>query len=123
MMLRRTIALALALAVPQSAAAWDPSTTHLAITEGALVTSDLHARWMEGSGQRRGLFTPLRVDPKRLDPEERRAIELAFRVAHADSGALGLGGPGACPPLPAPAETVERCVEGDLGEMTALGWV
>ncbi|HWB79000.1 MAG TPA: hypothetical protein VG755_28760, partial [Nannocystaceae bacterium] len=121
-MRRIVLALALLLA-PLSARAWDPSRTHVGITERAVEKSELHSRWMEGSAKQRGWFTPLRVDPTRLRGEERRLLLLAMRHAHADVGSIAGGGPGACPKLPAPPETRERCVDGDIWETTALGWV
>lgn len=109
--------------LPARASAWDPSTTHAAMVKRAVVESQMHMRWMDGSGLRRGVFTALRVDPARLDPETRRMLTVAFRRAHAASGAAGLGGPGACPGPSAPVSTQVRCVEGDKWEMTALGWI
>src|SRR5690606_31698407 len=70
-----------------------------------------------------GLFTPLRLDPARLDPATRRDVTLAMRDAHAGSGAAGLGGPGACPGPSAPPATRTACIQGDLWEMTVLGWM
>lgn len=106
-----------------SARAWDPSTTHQALLESAVTRSALHLRWMDASGLERGLFTPLRLDPDRLTPEQLRLLQLAIASAHADSGALPLGGPGACPPASAPPETQLFCVQGDLWEHSALGWI
>lgn len=118
-------ALALAaLALPgRSARAWDPSTTHAAMVERAVLDSALHLRWMEASKLQRGLFTPVRLDPARLDDESLRLLRLAMRNVHAASGAQPLGGPGACPGASAPASTRARCVDGDLWEMTAVGWI
>jgi hypothetical protein len=111
------------IATPQSAGAWDPSTTHQAILEQALLRSALHVRWMNASELQRGLFSPLRVDPNRLSDDERPLIARAQHYAHADSGARGLGGPGACPGADAPPETQLRCVDGDVWELTGLGWL
>jgi hypothetical protein len=105
------------------ARAWDPSRTHVGITERAVQTSDVHRRWMEGSADQLGWFTPLRVDPNALDPETRRLLVVAMRYGHADVGAAAAGGPGACPPQPAPTETLQRCVDGDRWETSALGWL
>lgn len=117
------LALALGLAWPSGARAWDPSTTHLAMLERAALDSAMHLHWMEASLLQRGLFSPLRLDPERLSPAERRTVLLALRQAHAASGAEVLGGPGACPGASAPEATRERCVEGDVWETTALGWL
>lgn len=122
-MKRIALALALLLASSSTARAWDPSRTHVGITERAVAKSEVHSRWMEGSAKQRGWFTPLRIDPQRLRSEERRLLLLAMREAHADVGSIAGGGPGACPKLPAPIETRERCVDGDIWETTALGWV
>jgi hypothetical protein len=122
-MKRAAVILALTLAAPTTARAWDPSRTHVGITERAVVTSDVHRRWMEGSGQELGWFTPIRVDPSALDASTRRALVVAMRVAHADVGSIAAGGPGACPPQPAPSETLQRCVDGDVWETSALGWL
>ena len=116
-----TSSVAMTTAAP--AHAWDPSTTHVGMVSRALTESAMHVRWMESSELSRGLFTPIRIDPRRLDDDLRRRIEIAQRHAHADSGARTLGGPGACPGATAPASTRARCVEGDLWEATALGWV
>ncbi len=105
------------------ARAWDPSRTHVGISERAVATSDVHRRWMEGSGQALGWFSPVRVDPNALDAATRRALLVAMRVAHADVGSIAAGGPGACPPQPAPTETLQRCVDGDVWETSALGWL
>ncbi len=115
--------LLVALAWPTRAAAWDPSTTHVGMVERAAMEGDLHLRWMENSARERGLFTPLRIDPARLQPETRRRLEKALRRAHADAGAVPLGGPGSCPPIGSPPSTRARCVEGDLWEATAIGWM
>ncbi len=111
------------LGSPRRAAAWDPSTTHQALLESAITHSALHLRWMDQSGLERGLFTPLRLDPDRLEPAQRRLLQLAMKSAHEDSGALPLGGPGACPSASAPAETQMFCVDRDLWEHSALGWI
>lgn len=126
MIARRMWALA-AIAVvalsPAPARAWDPSTTHAELVERAVTTSPIHVRWMEGSDLERGVFSPLRVDPRRLPDDVRRHIVLALRHAHAESGATGLGGPGACPGASAPPATRARCVDGDRWELSALGWM
>lgn len=108
---------------PTPAAAWDPSSTHAGIVSQAMTESAVHLRWMEGSELSRGLFSSLRIDPARLNEDLRRRIVLAQRRAHADSGAAGLGGPGACPGVSAPPSTRTLCVSGDAWEATALGWV
>ncbi|MEX1363983.1 MAG: hypothetical protein AB1Z98_12710 [Nannocystaceae bacterium] len=105
------------------ARAWDPSTTHVAMVERSVLDSAMHLRWMEASALQRGLFTPLRLDPARLDEETLRLLRLALRSVHAASGAQPLGGPGACPGASAPASTRAHCVDGDLWEMTAVGWL
>ncbi len=118
------VALFAAVTLPdRSARAWDPSTTHQAILEQALLRSSLHVRWMNASELQRGLFSPLRLDPNRLDAAERRLIRNAQRRAHADSGARALGGPGACPGADAPPATQLYCVDGDVWELTGLGWL
>lgn len=122
---RLAIGLTLALGVvqPSVAQAWDPSTTHLAMLERSALDSAMHLRWMEASLLQRGLFTPLRLDPARLPPATLRTIQVALRSTHAASGAEVLGGPGACPGASAPESTRARCVQGDLWEATALGWL
>jgi hypothetical protein len=118
------IMLALTLAGSSSPArAWDPSTTHQALLEAGVTRSAMHLRWMDASGLERGLFTPLRLDPDRLTSEQLRLLQLAIKSAHADSGALPLGGPGACPSASAPPDTQLFCVQGDLWEHSALGWM
>lgn len=123
----RRIAIALALAAglarPGEARAWDPSTTHLGMLERSALDSAIHLRWMEASLLRRGLFTPLRLDPTKLPESTLRTLRLALRDVHAASGAQALGGPGACPGAGSPEATRARCVEGDLWETTALGWL
>jgi hypothetical protein len=114
---------ALLLGSPRPVAAWDPSTTHQALLEAAAVRSAIHLRWMDASGLERGLFTPLRLDPNRLTPEQLRLLQLAMTSAHADSGALPLGGPGACPKASAPPDTQLFCVDRDLWEHSAIGWI
>ena len=126
MRIRRLAALAtLSLGALSSrpALAWDPSTTHVAMTREAVLRSGMHVRWMDQSNLTRGLFTAVRIHPGDLDPETRRAIRVAVRRVHAASGGAPLGGPGACPGPSAPASTQVRCVEGDVWEMTALGWI
>ena len=95
-------ALAPGLLVPRDAMAWDPSTTHLGMLERAVLGSALHLRWMAGSELQRGLFSPLRVDPRRLSASERRFLSAALNNGHSGSGVLPLGGPGACPGATAP---------------------
>ncbi len=117
------VAASCGLVIAAPARAWDPARTHTGITERAVARGTVHARWMQGSGDRLGWFTPLRIAPSRLDPATRRALVVAMREAHADVGGVAAGGPGACPPQPAPSETLQRCVDGDAWETTALGWV
>jgi hypothetical protein len=112
-----------AVSAPTPAAAWDPSTTHQALLESAITRSAMHLRWMDGSGLERGVFSPIRLDPARLSPAQLRLLRRAIAGAHADSGALPLGGPGACPSASAPMETQLFCVEGDLWEHSAIGWM
>ncbi len=117
------VTLACVLVSPRPARAWDPSTTHQTMLQRAVLDSAMHRRWMDQSGMQRGVFSPLRIDPARLSAEERRAITLALRRSHAASGAQALGGPGACPGPGAPPSTRKLCVEGDLWEASALGWM
>jgi len=105
------------------AQAWDPSTTHIGLTQKAAVNSAIHSRWMRGSELQRGLFSPLRVDPALLTPAELRLVQKALRNAPAASGARALGGPGACPGAQAPRSTQRFCVSGDLWQLSALGWL
>jgi hypothetical protein len=124
--LARLLTLPLALAAGLSAAparAWDPTTTHLGLVEVAARQSALHLRWMAASELTRGLFTPLRIDPARLQPAERRLILQAIARASDASGARPLGGPGSCPGAAAPAITQIYCVIGDTWQNSALGWL
>ncbi|NVB41535.1 hypothetical protein G6O69_27095 [Pseudenhygromyxa sp. WMMC2535] len=105
------------------AAAWDPSTTHQGLLEAAVTRSAMHLRWMDASELERGLFSDLRVDPDSLAPEQRRLLALALRQAHVDVGARPLGGPGSCPRADAPPETQRFCVDRDLWQQPALGWL
>jgi hypothetical protein len=116
------LATGLGLLAP-SASAWDPSTTHAAVLESAITRSALHLRWMDASELDRGLFSSLRIDPDELDHEQHRLLQLTIKQAHADAGALPLGGPGACPSADAPPETQQFCVDRDLWEHSALGWL
>ena len=116
-------ALTLSLAAPQRAAAWDPSTTHLGMVDRAILGSALHLRWMAATELQRGLFSPLRVDPARLSPSERRFLGAALIHAPTGAGVQPLGGPGACPGPKAPPATQMFCVEGDVWEMTAIQWL
>lgn len=108
---------------PSTAQAWDPSVTAQAIVTAALRTSAWHLAWMDGSELQRGVFTPLRLDPQRLDPGFRSWLQNALRSVHADVGARPLGGPGACPGSDATALRQQFCVSGDLWELDALGWL
>ncbi|MGH1340741.1 MAG: hypothetical protein ACRBN8_04280 [Nannocystales bacterium] len=105
------------------AQAWDPSTTHAGMTREAVLQSQMHVRWMEHSGLTRGIFTSVRLHPSDLDEATARALRVAMRRVHEASGGAPLGGPGACPGPSAPASTQARCVDGDVWEMTALGWL
>ena len=120
---RLALILALACAAPRSAAAWDPSTTHLGMIDRAVQASAVHLRWMAGSELQRGLFTPLRVDPALLSPAERRFLSEALKRSHGGSGVQPLGGPGACPGPKAPPATQLYCVDGDSWEMPAVQWI
>ena len=115
--------LAPGLLTPGVARAWDPSTTHLGMLERAVIGSALHLRWMAGSELQRGLFSPLRVDPRRLSASERRFLSAALNHGHSGAGVLPLGGPGACPGATAPVSTQLYCVDGDLWEMPAVQWM
>jgi hypothetical protein len=117
------LALALLAAAPRPAHAWDPSTTHMGLVDRGLRASAVHLRWMDASEGAFGAYTSLRVNPQWLDDEQRRWITRALRAAHATSGAAGLGGPGACPGGNAPLETQRLCVQGDIWELSAVGWI
>ena len=117
------LALGLALGAAAPARAWDPTTTHVAITEAAARRSAVHLRWMAASELTRGLYSPLRVDPARLQPSERRLLSQALARASEASGARALGGPGACPGASAPASTQRYCVVGDAWQLPAIGWL
>lgn len=123
-LLRLAVALGVAgtIAVP-TARAWDPVQTHIGMVDQAMESSAVHLRWMENSDLQFGLFSPLRLDPKRLTPAERRLLGNAARLAPAASGARPRGGPGACPGNDAPPSTRLHCVDGDQWEHTALGWI
>ncbi|MEE9384141.1 MAG: hypothetical protein V3V08_12085 [Nannocystaceae bacterium] len=108
---------------PRPAQAWDLSTTHAALLDEAVVRSALHRNLMDASGLRRGLFSPLRIDAARLDDRQRQLFLHAQRRVHADSGARALGGPGSCPGADAPPQTRRFCVEKDLWELSAIGWL
>lgn len=121
---RWLLALAIGLALaPASARAWDPSTTHQGMLEAGATRSAMHLRWMDGSGLERGLFSDLRIDPDRLGPDARRALALTIHDAHADVGARPLGGPGSCPPADSPPSTQLFCVDQDLWQQSAIGWL
>ena len=78
---------------------------------------------MDASELQRGLFSSLRVDPSLLDPAWLRLLELTMRATHADVGARPLGGPGSCPSAGAPAQTQQFCIDRDLWEHDAFGWL
>ena len=117
------VAAALCCLVAGPAKAWDPSRTHVQLTERAALNSDLHARWMQSSAGELGLFSQLRVDPALLDRTERLLLSQAIAAAPAETGSQPLGGPGACPAVTAPLETQRYCVEGDLWQLDVLGWL
>jgi|GEM_PF-2167577 len=117
------LTLALGATTPQTASAWDPSTTHLGMVDRAVLESALHLRWMASTELQRGLFSPLRVDPARLSASERRFLGAALTHGHSGAGVLPLGGPGACPGAKAPPATQLFCVEGDVWEMPAVHWL
>ena len=123
--LGRLLAVAAALTIGAAsprASAWDPSTTHLGITDRAAVQSALHLRWMAGSELGRGLFSDLQIDPARLRPEEWRLIMQTIQHTHASAGVQPLGGPGACPGADAPPETTRYCVRGDRCSAGVAWW-
>src|SRR5690606_13122954 len=97
--------------------------THPALVHRAALDSQVHVRWMEASGQSLGLFSAIRLDPDALDPETRAAIRGALDRVPASSGIGVRGGPHACPGASAPPSTQLRCVEGNLWEASALGWI
>ncbi len=111
------------LALARPARAWDPSTTHAAMTREAVIRSQMHLRWMDNSGLTRGVFSAVRLHPGDLDEATVREIRVAMHRVHEASGGAPLGGPGACPGPGSPPSTQTRCVEGDVWEMTALGWI
>ncbi len=108
---------------PQRALAWDPSVTHLGLVDAALRRSAVHLRWMAGSELTRGLFTPLRVDPERLTPIERRFLQAAILRTSDATGSLPLGGPGSCPGDEAPAVSQRYCIDDEHWQMSAMAWI
>ncbi len=119
-----TLALgATALLHAPPAAAWDPSTTHQGLLEIAIQRSALHLRWMDASELERGVFTALSIDPQALSHEELRLLQRAMHQTHADLGAAPLGGPGSCPSADAPPDTQLFCVDRELWQQSALGWL
>lgn len=117
------LATASILAFSGTASAWDPTTIHVPLTERAALESELQVRWMEASDGAFGLFSSVRLDPSLLTVEERVIIVQTLASLPGSSGAYPLGGPGACPPPGSPEETQRFCVEGDLWELDALGWL
>ncbi len=116
------LAVSLGLA-PAPARAWDPSTTHQGMLEAGATRSALHLRWMDASELERGLFSDLRIDPDRLDPTQRRELALTMVESHADVGARPLGGPGSCPSADAPPSTQLFCIDQDVWQQSAIGWL
>lgn len=111
------------VASPRTAAAWDPSQTHLGIVDTGLRRSALHLRWMAASELTRGVFTPLRVDPQRLTPSERRFLQAAILRASDATGSRPLGGPGSCPGDEAPAVSQRYCIDNEHWQMSAMAWI
>ncbi len=116
-------ALLTSVASPRPAAAWDPSVTHLGIVDAGLHQSAVHLRWMAGSELTRGLFSPLRIEPERLSPTERRFLHTAILRASDATGSRPLGGPGSCPGKEAPTVSQRYCIEDERWQMSAAAWI
>lgn len=113
----------LGLGTARPASAWDPATIHVPLTERAALESELQVRWMNASRGGFGLFSNVRLDPALLTVSEQVTIFETLRALPDSAGARPLGGPGACPPPGSPEQTLQFCVEGDLWELDALGWL
>lgn len=103
--------------------AWDPSTSHLQVTDLALREAAIHRLWMDDSRQQRGLFSPLRLNPAHLETKARAALEEAIEHSHQSAHAAPMGGPYSCPGPKAPLEAQRFCVQGALWEHDAFGWI
>lgn len=110
------------LARPHAAKAWDVGTTHLDLSETAMLSSSAHRAWMDATGMRTGLFSQLSVPLDKLSPIERWELAQAIQKSPDRAMARPTGGE----PLCRPDETDKpkaKCLEHRPWVQDALGWM
>lgn len=108
--------------MPRPAQAWEVSTTHLDLSEAALLSSNAHRAWMDASGMRLGLFSSLSLDPAFLGPKQRWDLEQTLQTLPSRAMARPRGGE----PLCAPDEVDKpkaQCLEHRPWSQDALAWL
>lgn len=110
------------LATPRPAQAWEVSTTHLDLSEAALLASSTHRAWMDASGMRLGLFSRLSLDPAFLGPKQRWDLEKAMETLPSRAMARPRGGEPLCPP-DEKDKPKAQCLEHRPWSQDALAWM
>lgn len=110
------------LAPTPAAQAWDVATTHIDLTEVAMLSSSAHRAWMDATGMRTGLFSRLSMPLDKLSPIERWELAQAIQQSPDRAMARPSGGE----PLCRPDETDKpkaQCLEHRPWVQGALGWL
>lgn len=109
-------------AAPAPAHAWDVGTTHLQLSEAALLASSAHRSLMDSSGMRLGLFSRFAVNPDDLNPVERWELEQAILKSPDRAMARPRGGEPLCPPDDKRADNA-KCLKRRPWSQDALAWL
>lgn len=104
------------------ALAWDVATTHLDLSEAALLSSNAHRAWMDLTGMRTGLFSQLSVPLDLLSPIERWELDQAIQKSPGRAMARPTGGEPLCRP-DEKDKARAQCLEHRPWVQGAMAWM
>lgn len=108
--------------VPAPAQAWDVASTHLQLSESAILASSAHRVWMDASGMRIGLFSRLRLRPESLNAMQLFELDQAISKSPDRAQARPRGGEPQCPPKSQEA-SAQECARRRAWSQDALAWL
>lgn len=107
---------------PEPLRAWDVASTHLQLSESAILDSSAHRMWMDASGMRIGLFSRLRLRPESLNAMQLFELDQAISRSPDRAQARPRGGEPQCPPKSEKA-SAQACARRRAWSQDALAWL